>query len=236
MIKGCTEGAGEAITKINESAKDLAESIFSGSQGIAEKFKTGKITTTFVEDLPKIVTSEGNNMEVAVLEITETLREQSVIKYFWGVYGEENIIEIKVPVTFRYYINLLDPWQLETQNQTCIVTAPEIKPFLPPAIHTDKMEKLILKEGWISSAEKKLDNLERKITPYLIEKAGRPDRIESVKETARKKIAEFVKVWLLKEDHWRENRFNTIIVQFPDEIKENSKGLRLTPSLKLEQP
>ena len=52
-----------------------------------------------------------------------------------------------------------------------------------------------------------------------------------VREHARKTVAEFVRQWLMKEDHWREDRFRTIHVIFADEAKAEDHPAK--PTLEL---
>jgi hypothetical protein len=41
-----------------------------------------------------------------------------------------------------------------------------------------------------------------------------------VRETCRKRVAEFVRDWLLREDQWRSDGFSGITVTFEDEGKD----------------
>ena len=38
-----------------------------------------------------------------------------------------------------------------------------------------------------------------------------------MREQCRRRVAEFVRHWLLAEDHWREDRFRAVTVVFADE-------------------
>ena len=51
------------------------------------------------------------------------------------------------------------------------------------------------------------------------------------REPCRKTVAEFVKTWLLKEDHWRTDRFRTIKVIFADET--NAVPEQVLPTIQL---
>ena len=62
-----------------------------------------------------------------------------------------------------------------------------------------------------------MTELERSITPTLIERASHPDHLELIRERCRLRVAEFVRTWLLHEDHWRPDRFRAITVRFEDE-------------------
>ena len=102
-------------------------------------------------------------------------------------------------------------------GQTCLVVAPPIRPSLPPAIHTDRMEKRS-EAGWARfNAQRQLDALERGITPTLNRYAMDPRHLDLVRDKCRQTVAEFVRTWLLREDQWRTDRFHTITVLFADE-------------------
>ena len=72
--------------------------------------------------------------------------------------------------------------------------------------------------GWARfDAREQMAELERSITPRLTRLAGDPRRLALVREECRKTVAEFVRDWLLREDHWRQDRFSSIKVVFADE-------------------
>ncbi len=48
-------------------------------------------------------------------------------------------------------------------------------------------------------------------------RAADPDTIDLVRETCRRRLAEFVRGWLLSEGQWGGDRFRTITVVFADE-------------------
>jgi hypothetical protein len=53
-----------------------------------------------------------------------------------------------------------------------------------------------------------------------------------VREQCRIRVADFVRSWLLREDHWREDRFSSVIVIFADEEIEDT--LIETPTIELD--
>ena len=72
--------------------------------------------------------------------------------------------------------------------------------------------------GWARfDAREQMAELERSLTPRLARHAADSRRLAIVREECRKTVAEFVRDWLLKEDHWRKDRFSTIKVVFADE-------------------
>ena len=199
---------------------------------IAEKFMGGNITKTFVAAIPEISSTGAGNLELATSDQTETFRAEDEKSILWDkLYLGKTISEIRVPVTYRYHLRMADPWQLDVSGQTCIVIAPSVRPSLPPAIHTDKMEKKS-EAGWGRfNASEQMTGLEKSITPTLSQYASDEKHITLAREQCRKTVAEFVKTWLLKEDHWRTDRFHTIKVIFADET--NAVPARVGPTIEL---
>ena len=136
-----------------------------------------------------------------------------------------------MPATFRYHLRLSDPWKLEVHGQQCVMIVPRSRASLPVAIHTDGIQKRS-DQGWARwNADEQMIALERTLTPRLNDYAQQENHITQVREKARSTVANFVKEWLLEEDHWRTNRFQSIRVIFADEA-EAHRAL-LNPTLEL---
>lgn len=186
--------------------------------GIASRFRQQHITETFIAALPTIARTPGGALELATATATETLTRADERTIAWDmIYLGKSVSEISVPVTYRYHLNLRDPWRIDVSGSTCVVHAPAIRPSLPPAIHTDQMRKRS-EAGWARfDVKDQMAELERSLTPRLMRHAGDPRHLALVREDCRQTVAEFVRDWLLKEDHWRKERFNAIKVVFADE-------------------
>jgi hypothetical protein len=186
---------------------------------VAHNFKTGRITQTFRESIPRIASTRGDVLELAVSQSDESFKRSDEKWIGWdSIYLGTTVVEIRVPVTFRYHLRLSDTWRLASRNHVCVVLAPPIRPSLPPAIHTGLMEKQA-QSGWARfDKQDKLDELERGLTTALAQRAMDPDHLQLVREACRKSVAEFVKRWLMREEQWTTARFSAIIVVFPDEV------------------
>ena len=202
------------------------------AESIAEKFMGGHITKTFVAAIPEFASTGAGNLELATSDQTEAFRAEDEKSIFWEkLYLGKTVSEIRVPVTYRYHLRMSDPWQLDVVGQTCIVFAPRIRASLPPAIHTDRMEKNS-EAGWGRfNAREQMSDLEKSITPTLSEYARDAKHIALAREPCRETVGEFVKTWLLKEDHWRTDRFRTIKVIFADET--NAVPEHVLPTIQL---
>lgn len=186
--------------------------------GIAAAFQTGTITRTFIADVPRLAPGSGAKLELAAFEAVETLRTTDERRVAWDLVSlGTTVTEIRVPVTFRYHVRLDEEWRLEVDDQTCVVHAPPIRPTLPPAIHTDGLERRS-ESGWLRFNEaQQMEELERGLTAALSERAAGTVHLDMVRERCRLELAGFVRSWLLLEDHWREDRFRSVVVFFADE-------------------
>ncbi len=192
---------------------------------IAERFRTGRITTTFTAALPHLAPGDAPKLELTAVEATETFRRTEEHRLFWDLLPlGTTVSEIRVPVTYRYHVRLDEPWRLVVRDGTCVVHAPPIRPTRPPAIHTDRMEKE--SDGtWLQlGAREQMETLERSLTPTLNRLAGQPQRIDLVREQCRRRVAEFVRGWLLREAQWGPRRFTAVTVLFPSEEAPAAAG------------
>ena len=182
------------------------------------KFSTGKITTTFIEDIPTITSTHGDVLELATSKSVETFKREDARNSFWdSVYIGTTTAEIRAPVTFRYHLLLSDPWRLAAKGNVCVVYAPQFRPSLPPAIDTTSMEKQV-ESGWARfDSEKQLDQLEKDMTGMLDHRARDKAHQDIVREQCRGSVADFVKGWLIQRAQWT-NTFDAIVVVFPDEL------------------
>ena len=207
-----------AYLRTGRGIKDTADRLIAAGPAIARNFMTGNITYTFQESIPRIISTQGDILELAVSRSNETFTRADEKRLAWDwVYLGTTVAEIRVPVTFRYHLRLSDPWKLVTRDQVCVVLAPAIRPSLPPAIDTAGMEKRA-ESGWARfDKQAKLDELERSLTSILEQRAGDREHLDLVREACRKSVAQFVRKWLLHEEQWRSDRFTAIVVVFSDE-------------------
>ena len=186
-------------------------------QDVAEALRTTTITETFQAAIPRLG-PEGLQLQVAVLEATERLeRRDSRRALFDLVPLGTAVTEIRVPVTYRYTVDLEERWELVVEDGVCRVLAPAPRPQLPPGIDTSRMEKRV--EGsWLRFDEQEvMEALERSLSTRLSSRAGHPDRLDLIRETARARITLFVREWLLAEQRWGDGGIVAVEVRFADE-------------------
>lgn len=216
---------GDSGRAARQVVRDLGENVVD----IASAFRTGTITNTFVSAIPTFAPDSGARLELAAFEAGEILRSTDELRVAWDLIPlGTTVTEIRVPVTYRYHLRLDEPWLLEVEGQSCVVHAPEIRPTLPPAIDTGGMEKFS-ESGWLRfNEDEQMEELEHGITAALTERAADPDHLEMVRERCRLEVADFVRSWLLLEDHWRADRFRSVTVIFADESETEVSPLRPT--------
>ena len=179
------------------------------------RFTSERITQTFVSAITQLTSQL--NLELATATHTE-LFERTERSSLWGLIDlGDNSAQIRLAVTYRYHLHLLDPWQLKVAGNTLLVIAPPIRASLPPAIHTDAMFQQTSR-GWCRMPPSQLlADLHRDLTPAVSLYAADPRRIALVRETCRQAVVQFVQRWLEGEQRWRPDRFTAIHVRFADE-------------------
>jgi hypothetical protein len=211
---------GRTAREGGRAATEMVRELGEGAVDIAAAFKTGTITNTFISAIPSFAPDSGAKLELAAFEAVEILRSTDELRIGWDMISlGTTVTEIRVPVTYRYHLRFDEPWLLEVDGQSCIVHAPLIRPTLPPAIDTARMEKHS-DRGWLRfNEDEQMEELERGITGVLSERAADSRHLEMVRERCRLEVAEFVRSWLLLEDHWRDDRFRSVTVIFADETE-----------------
>lgn len=208
-----------------------------GLKWLAEHFQQRSITEVFRENVKRIVSTNGDVLELATLESEETITKFDSKTLFDVVYLGTTESEIRATVVYRYHLKLSDDWSLNVQDGRCIVVAPLIRPSQPPAIRTETMEKKSA-AGWMRfNAAENLAALEKGLTSILEVRAGVPGKIRHVREASRQSVAKFVQQWVLKEQkNDAQGGIREIVVVFPDETaaKNIGEALKLPATLILE--
>lgn len=210
------------VDRLAESAGELAGAAAATAENVVRNFLTGDVTESFIAAIPELDAGGSGNLELATARATETFTRTDERRILWdSISLGTTATEIRVPVTYRYHLRLTDPWKIEIAGRTCVVRAPRIRPSLPPAIHTDGMQKRA-EAGWLRfDAEDQLAALERSITPQLVRYAQDPRHLDWVRERSRRTVREFVRSWLLREGQWSDERLHAVVVIFPDELEDS---------------
>jgi hypothetical protein len=162
---------------------------------------TTLLTEAFQESVTTLASTEGDTLEVAILETVEILSRSDTLRVLGNrIDLGTTVSEIRVPVVYRYHIRLSENWRLEQDGTSLVVHAPALRPTLPPAVRTEAMEKRST-AGWLRfNASENLAALERGLTPALEARAGDARHLDLVRDKARASVAAFVRRWLLQRE------------------------------------
>ena len=175
--------------------------------------ETGGLLSVASIGLPISMDTNGGNLEVATLTVTESFSKVAPSNNIGPINTGTTYSEVKCKIVYRYFIKLDKIWKIYYSNNEYNVVAENINPSLPVAIDTSSM-LMYTSSGWLRW--NKHDNLQQlisSITPMIDERAKSEQYKQLVRESARKTVSDFVKRWLIKEKHSMAN----VIVKFKDE-------------------
>jgi hypothetical protein len=210
----------EAGERVARAPADLARGLGEAARG----FFRGDVTQQFLSSIPAQEELGAGRLEVAVARTTETIARTDEQFAFWDLVplGRAEV-EIRVPVTWRWHLPLDDGWRATVEGSILTVEAPTPRPSLPPAIHTDGIERRVEADWTRFDAADRLAELERQLTPLLSTRADDPAHRELARERARKTVERFARLWLARQGPEGES-IRAIVVRFADE-GEAGRGL-----------
>ncbi len=165
-----------------------------------------------------VMRTKGGLLEVTTIRATEQFDKKFVYTVL-GLKVGETVPHIRVPVVYRYHVELAPEWTIIRTGDVFTVVTPPVQPSLPVAVDLAHMEKDV-GGTWILipfNERADLESLQREITATLAKKAGSPAYRQLQRESARKTVTEFVKKWLVTQAQWQTESRSTIRVLFPDE-------------------
>ncbi len=206
------------LTSAAERMGEIPSNLVSGLTEAVSTFLTGDVTRRFVSSLPVQENVGVGRLEVAVAKTTETLTRNDEQRAFWDLVSLGTTqVEIRVPVTWRWHLPLDDGWIATLEDGVLTVVAPAPRPSLPPAIHTDGIERRTEADWLRFDAPLRLAELERELTPLLAARATDPSHRALARESARQTVERFALLWIARE---REDTgpIRAVAVKFADEL------------------
>lgn len=167
-------------------------------------------------DQIEVMRTNGGLLQVSTIRSPELFQSTQDHTIF-GIHVGKTTSQIRVPATFHYHVELAPEWKITVRNNTFIVIAPRVKPTLPVAIDTAKLEKLTSGTWSLLTGTSELDQLQKSITQSLAQKAAAPLFIQLQREAARKTVAEFVTQWVVEQRSGPPATGYTVRVFFADE-------------------
>jgi len=165
-----------------------------------------------------VMRTRGGLLEVSRIQATEVF-ETKFIHSLLGIPVGETTPRIRVPVVYKYQIELAPEWNVLRTGREFTVIAPPVKPSLPVGVDFGRMEK-DASGTWVLlpfTGTDSLDDLERELSVKLARKAVLPAYVGLQREPARKTVEEFVRKWLVTQARWSTESGASIRVYFADE-------------------
>ena len=171
-------------------------------------------------DRIEVIRTPGGLLQVSSIKSPETFQATTDHTLF-GIDIGQTVTQIRVPAVFNYHVELAPEWRVTVTSDTVLVIAPAVKPTLPVAIDTARLEKFSSGTWSLFTGTRELDLLQRSITQTLAVKAATPSYLNFQREAARRTVQEFVAKWLVTQDRYRAQAPRAIRVFFADEPIES---------------
>ena len=175
-----------------------------------------KTTTTTYTAGAVVMRTPGGLLEVSTIAAEERF-DSTTTHAILGVPVGKTIAQVRVPAVYRYHIPLAKDWTLRSTGNTLLVIAPPVRPSLPVAINTAKLESFAFGVWSPFTGSEAVASLQRSITNTLGTKAKSPDLIKLQREAARLTVTEFVEKWVVQQTRLQGTKPPAIFVFFEDE-------------------
>jgi hypothetical protein len=171
---------------------DIASQAISGLVRVAEGFRTGTITTSFVSYATEL--GGMRRLEVARLKQMEVFERRDEALILWGTLAlPDVVVEARAPVEYVYDLDLDAPWQFRLDGPWVVVSAPRLE-WTTPALDVSSLE-LVVREGSVFRDEAAVkERLRENLTALLARRVR--DHVALVREVARRQAEGFVEKWL----------------------------------------
>ncbi len=163
-----------------------------------------------------VMRTPGGLLEVSSVSAEERF-DSSTQHTVLGVPVGRTVASVRVPTVYRYHVPLSPEWTFRQVGDTLIVVAPAVRPSLPVAIDTARLESFSAGVWSPFTGEAAVAALQRSITERLERKAASPELILLQRESARHTVTEFVRKWVLEQPRWKGAAAPTVFVFFEDE-------------------
>jgi hypothetical protein len=174
------------------------------------------VTQSAAVDQFEVIRTKGGLLAVSTIKAPEFFQATADHQVL-GVPVGQTTSQIRAQAIYSYHVELAPEWKVTLRDKTFIVIAPRVKPTLPVAIDTAKLERFASGTWSLFTGASELDRLQRSISTSLAAKAALPSYIQFQREAARATVAEFVSKWLLEQPRWQPASAYKVQVFFADE-------------------
>jgi hypothetical protein len=164
----------------------------------------------------EVIRTKGGLLAVSTIKAPESFLATSDHTVL-GVPVGQTTSQIRVHAVYAYHVELAPEWKVTLRDKTLIVIAPRVKPTLPVAIDTARLERYASGTWSLFTGAGELDRLQRSISQSLASKAGLPSYIQFQREAARATVTEFVTKWMLGQERFKTAGDYKVRVFFADE-------------------
>jgi len=178
--------------------------------------REGQAIATGQQNVPEVVHVKGGLLEVSTVHGHETF-EATSDEAILGIPVGKTVARIRVPAVYRYHVELAPEWKVLLKDKVFIVISPSVKPSLPVAIDTGRLESQSSGQWAVFTGNTRVAELQRSITKVLTAKADQPAYIQLQREVARRAVKEFVAKWLITQERWKSASSYPVHVFFADE-------------------
>jgi hypothetical protein len=164
----------------------------------------------------EVIRTKGGLLAVSTIkapELFQATAEHTVL----GVPVGQTTSQIRVQAVYAYHVELAPEWKVTLRDKQLIVIAPRVKPTLPVAIDTARLERFASGTWSVFTGAAELDRLQRSISQSLATKAALPSYIQFQREAARATVTEFVRKWMLGQERFKSAGDYQVRVFFADE-------------------
>lgn len=175
-----------------------------------------KTTTTVSSGSTVVMRTPGGLLEVSTITAEERF-DSTTTHTVLGVPVGKTVAQVRVPAVYRYHIPLANDWTFRSTGNTLVVIAPPVRPSLPVAIDTAKLETFSSGIWSPLTGGDAVAALQKSITATLAAKASTTDLLKLQREAARHTVTEFVQKWVVEQPRWRGVKAPTVFVFFEDE-------------------
>jgi hypothetical protein len=163
-----------------------------------------------------VMRTPGGLLEVSTITAEERF-DSTTTHTVLGVPVGKTVAQVRVPAVYRYHIPLAKDWTFRSTGNTLVVIAPPVRPSLPVAINTAKLETFSSGIWSPLTGNDAVAALQKSITATLAAKASTPDLLKLQREAARQTVTEFVQKWVVQQPRWQGVKGPTVFVFFEDE-------------------
>jgi hypothetical protein len=204
MLGGCALAAftfyqcspGTQSQELAAASTQVGGALAQGLGRLVAAMKTDQVVETFREHLVSLQPDLQGRLLVADVKDNEEF--DAADSNWFGT----TTADIRVPVTYLYFVALDEPWQLRVRVGadgvvTGDVIAPDLRPLQPPAIDTGRME-IKGDNGWLRWDKGQVQaDLLKTITLRCAQRGAQ--KVSQYFPLARAGVEKFVRDWILKE-------------------------------------